>query len=238
MARPRYKITETDWLDCLDWFEHQLNQPHWLTKVDHPIHGFGLATLKECLVQWREIDKPSKELLASVQEILEPSFTLEDWGRLRKSLSARKRRRREKRLEAKPVNITLTPDSHRLLVEYRDLSGAATFSDAINLAMQKAIVDIRVNFEKRLHTEIIDRLKQLKASDIVKTVEGYLALAREKRSLANSCKIAHQLFIKRPDRESLRLVCDRFSEDLVWNEVHLKVSYLSLINFPDAHPAG
>lgn len=228
MARPRYRITEADWLDCLDWFDHQLSQPHWLTEPDHPIHSFGLATLKECLTQWREVEKPSRELLDSVQEILEPSFSMEDWGRLRKSLSARKRRRREKRLEVKPVNITLTPESHHLLVEYRDLSNASTFSEAIELAMQNALTTIRAQFEKELHLEVMESLKGLKASEIIKTVEDYLELAQEKRSLANSCKIAYQLFRKRPDRDSLTLVCDRFAEDLVWNEVHLKISYKKL----------
>jgi hypothetical protein len=231
MARPRYRITETDWLDCLDWFEHQTNQPHWVEKPDHPIHSFGLATLKECLAQWREVEQPTRELLDSVQEILEPSFTLEDWGRLRKSLSARKRRRRERRLEVKPVNITLSPESHRLLVEYRDLSNASTFSDAVEQVLQNALTDIRVQFEKTLQMEIMDRLKSLKASEIIKTVEAYLDLAQEKRSLANSCKIAYQLFIKRPERDTLRLVCDRFAEDLVWNEIHLKISYKTL-NLP------
>jgi hypothetical protein len=228
MARPRYKINPVDWLDCLDWLDHQLKQPHWITELEHPIHSFGIATLNECIAQWREVDKPTDELCQSVQEILEPSFTIEDWGRLRKSLSARKRRRKEKRLENKQINITLTPSAHHMLVEYRNMSSAATFSEAIELSMGEAMNALRVQFEQHLQAEIIESLVDKKPSEVIKLVETYLALAQERRSLANSCKIAHQLFLKRPERETLRLTRDRFAEDLVWNEVHLKITYKSL----------
>lgn len=225
MPRPRYQINATDWLDCLDWLDHQLSQPTWLTQSEHPVHEFGLKALKECVVQWRDIDRPTDDLCQSAQGILESSLTMDDWGRMRKSLSARKRRRREKRSDSKTVNITLTPAAHQALTELRDLSGAATFSDAIENHLQCAMTDLRKGREAQLIQQLKDLFRPLPASKFVKLVESYLALAQEKRSLANSCKIAQQLFMKRPERDTLKLVRDRFIEDLIWNELHLGVNY-------------
>lgn len=231
MPRPRYQINSDDWLDILDWLEHQLNQPQWLTMHEHPIHSFGLATLKDCVVEWRTVEKPTRDLCSSAQTILEESLTMDDWGRMRKSLSARKRRRRERRQENKSINITLTPSAHRALVEFRELSGATTFSDAIENHLNNTLEDLRKQHELTLEQNIQAILKDLKASELIKMVASYLELAQTRRSLANSCKIAHQLFMKRPDRNSLVLVRDRFVEDLIWNELHLNVEYHSLPMF-------
>jgi hypothetical protein len=228
MPRPRYQINADDWLDILDWVEHQLNQPQWLTMPEHPVHSFGLSTLKDCVVEWRSVEKPSADLCTSAQAILEESVTIEDWGRMRKSLSARKRRRRDRRQENKSINITLTPNAHRALVEFRDLSGASTFSDAIENHLQNTLADLRKQYERTLADTIHENLKGLKASELIKKVAQYLELAQSRRSLANSCKIAYQLFMKRPEKNTLALVRDRFVEDLIWNELHLSVEYHTL----------
>ena len=228
MARPRYQINRQDWLDSLDWLDHQLASPVWLTIEEHPVHQLGLMTLRECLNQWRDVSKPTDELCASVQEILDSSLTLDDWGRLRKSLSARKRRRREQRIEEKQVNITLTPSAHQALVDYRDLSTSATFSEAIENAVRHALAELQENQEKHLNVELLDHCKVLKASELIAMVKLYLERTERNRSLANACKIALLLFLKSPDRSSLRLVRDRFIEDLIWNQTHLKINYRSL----------
>jgi len=163
------------------------------------------------------------------------SLDNDDWGRLRKSLSAKKRRRREKRLDTKPVNITLTSAAHQILNDFKDLSGSSTLSDAIELGFQQAIDDLRAKKEVSMAEDIMALLRTYKASEIIKIVEKYLLLAKERRSLANSCKIAYQLFTKRPDRNSLKLVCDRFAEDLVWNEIHLKISHQQLSIFANVN---
>ncbi len=233
MARPRYQINRRDWLDCLDWLEHQLALPHWLTMDEHPIHQLGLMTLQECLYQWREVATPTDELCQSVQKILDTSLTIDDWGRLRKSLSARKRRRHQKRIDEKQVNITLTPSAHQMLVDYRDMASCATFSEALESAISHALDELRESQVKDLNLVLLELTQTLKASELITMVEDYLTRSEQKRSLANSCKIAHQLFLKRPDRSSLRLVRDRFIEDLIWNQVHLKIGYQSLGLFTD-----
>lgn len=234
MARPRYQINPEDWFDCLDWLDYQLQQPHWIHEPDHPIHSFGLAVLRECVVQWRDIDRPTQDLCASAQEILQDSLTMEDWSRLRKSLSARKRRRTQRKQQSKAVNITLTPAAHEALTQFRLLSGAATFSEALEDHLQEPLAQLRQLREQRLTSELKERLAKLKASEVVALVEHYLEMTLKRRSLANSCKIAHQLFLKRPDRESLRLVRDRFIEDLIWNDSHLKIAFSDLIDLPQA----
>lgn len=233
MARPRYQLNANDWFDCLDWLDYQLQQPDWLNEPDHPVHHFGLAVLKECVTQWRDIDRPSKDLCQSTQSILEESLTMDDWGRMRKSLSARKRRRRERRRHQKSINITLTPSAHEALQEFRSLSGAATFSEALEQHLTEALSALRADRERQLTEELKEMLAPFKASRLIHLVETYLELAQTRRSLANSCKIAHQLFTKRPDRDSLRLVRDRFIEDLIWNDSHLKIPYTQLISLTD-----
>ena len=71
-------------------------------------------------------------------------------------------------------------------------------------------------------------MDQFKASDLVKIIENYLNLAVTRRSLANSCKIAQKMFLTRPDRTAYEMMMERFVEDLVWNSVHLKISYQTL----------
>lgn len=233
MPRPRYQLNADDWFDCLDWLDYQLQQPDWLNEPDHPVHGFGLAVLKECVVQWRDIGRPTADLCQSTQSILEESLTIDDWGRMRKSLSARKRRRRERQRHRKAINITLSPAAHEALQDFRALSGAATFSDALENHLVDALNNLRAHREQQLTDELKSKLSSFKASELIQQVEVYLELANSKRSLANSCKIAHHLFIKRPDRDSLRLVRDRFIEDLIWNETHLKIPYGQLISLPE-----
>lgn len=229
MGRPRYHINPKDWFDCLDWFEYQLSQPHWLTDINHPIHSFGLSTLKECLTQWREIEHPTIELCESVQQIVEPSFTLEDWARLRKSLSARKRRRKEKQLDIKPVNITLTDEAHRQLKDYKNYTASTTLSEAILNALSFATESAKKAFEQKLQQQLKRLLGDYKPSIQVSLIDSYLVLAQQRRSLANSCKIAYQLFKKRPEASTLSMAVDRLIEDLIWNEVHLKVKADALI---------
>jgi hypothetical protein len=231
MARPRYQITEYDWLDCLDWIDHQINQPHWLEQADHPIHTLGIAKIQRHLSQWRTAQYPTKTALKHAQSILEQVFTIDDWGRLRKALSARKRRRREQRIEQKSVNITLTPNAHRMIIEYRNLTGCQTISEAIEHALNDVLREAAENAEQVLSERVMQQLMCLKASEIVEVVAKYLDIAAQRRTLANSCKIAFQLFSKRPGRDSLKLLCDRFCEDLIWNQVHLNISYDSLSLF-------
>lgn len=224
MARPRYQINAADWFDCLDWLDHQLQQPDWLHEPDHPIHSVGLSVIKECVAQWRDIDHPSDALCRSAQDILQESLTMEDWARMRKSLSARKRRRRERQRHNRAVNITLTPQAHEALTEFRLLSGAHTFSEALEHHLQDSMITLRAQHERKLTAELQHRFQSLTTSVLLQMVEDYLELSQHRRSLANACKIAHQLYRKRPERDTLRLVRDRFIEDLVWNDTHLKVN--------------
>lgn len=231
MARPRYQITKEDWLDCLDWVDHQLSLPLWAEQPDHPLNAIGVKTLQDKLDYWRTVTFPNQAMLNGAQQVLEQSFTMEDWARLRKALSARKRRRREQRMEQKAVNVTLTTNAHKMIVEYRNLTGCQSISDAIECALKDALNEARVNAERVLTDQIMSLLMALKASEIVQVVAAYLELTAGKRTLANSCKIAFQLFSKRPDRESLKLLCDRFTEDLIWNQIHLQIPYHSLSLF-------
>ena len=78
MPRPRYQLNAEDWFDCLDWLDYQLQQPNWLNEPDHPVHRFGISTLKDCVVQWRDIDRPTKDLCQSTLTILEESLTMDE----------------------------------------------------------------------------------------------------------------------------------------------------------------
>ncbi|WP_320822765.1 hypothetical protein [Reinekea sp.] len=225
MARRRYQINATDWFDCLDWLDYQLTLPDWLSRPDHPIHGVGIAGLKDHLMQWRAIEPPHKDLYQSAQLVLNEALQDDDWGRLRKALSAKKRRRREKRLDTQPINITLSAAAHELLLDYKQLSGALTLSDAIEQGLQPGMLELAQRHEQELLAELLERVGHIKASELVKIIENYLKLAVARRSLANSCKIARQLFLKRPDRGTYKLMMERFVEDLVWNNVHLKIHY-------------
>lgn len=218
-------------MDCLGWLDYQLSRPTWLTLPDHPVHTFGLSTLKESVAAWRACEHPSSEQCDALQQALEAALTSADWGRLRKSLYARKRRRRQHDRVDKAVTISLTPAAHQALVELRDLAQAETFSDAIEHSLQSTITELRQQKESSLQEELKALFKPIPASKFVALVEAYLSYAQEKRSLANSCKIAHQLFKKRPERDTLKLVRDRLLEDLVWNETHLNIPFRQLKPF-------
>lgn len=228
MGRPRYKVNPDDWSDTLDWLNNQLGQPEWLVNGDHPIHRFGIVALRECLVEWQMVSHPTEALCGSAQAILTEALHDDDWARLRKALSARRRRRRERRGDQKSVNITLSPIAHAHLVELKEISGFSTLSETLETALPEATKQAKSAKAKQLSAEILTRLKALKPIDQVLLIEKYLTKTQERRSLANACKIAYQLFRKRSDADSLKLLQERFVEDLVWNELHLSISYLTL----------
>jgi hypothetical protein len=224
MARPKYKINPTDWLDCLDWLSYQLTLPKWLELPKHSIHDMGIPALLDCINQWREVKNPSEELCDAAQSILDNALEAEDWSRLRKALSAKKRRRKEKRHDSSPINITLTPEAHRVLLEFKDLTGEDTISNAIIEGLKDMIGQMTAASEQLRTKTLKQALKSYRASELVKLVGDYLNKSDERKSLANSCKIAFQLFQKRPDKNSFNMIIERFIEDIVWNETHLKIS--------------
>lgn len=228
MGRPRYHINRKDWLDCLDWLDYQCARSDWYTTVNHPAQIFGISKLKRSVRDWRAVTRPSDEDLATVQEILICVLTAEDWSRLRKALSARKRRRREAIQDAKPINITLTPTAHQLLVEYRDLTDSGTLSDAIELGLQSAMLDARRFKEKNLETTIREWLESQPPKAIIKSSERYLTITNKRKTLANSCRFAQQVFNRRRNTDNFKLLRERFIEDLIWNELHLKVGFQQL----------
>jgi hypothetical protein len=225
MPGRRYQINATDWFDCLAWLDYQLSRPDWPARPEHPIHGVGIAGLKNHLTQWRVTETTHKGLYQSAQLVLNDALQDDDWDRLRKALSAIKRRRQENRLDTQPANITLSAAAHELLLDYKQLSGALTLSDALEQGLQPGMLELAQRHEQKLLAELLERVGHIKASELVKIIENYLKLAVARRSLANSCKIARQLFLKRPDRGTYKLMMERFVEDLVWNSVHLKIDY-------------
>lgn len=223
MARPKYKINRKDWLDCLDWLSYQLTLPKWLEQPKHSIHDMGIPALMDCVNQWRDVVNPSDELCSAAQTILDNALEAEDWARLRKALSAKKRRRKEKRYDTSPINITLTPEAHKVLIEFKALIGEETISSAIIEGLRETISKLTASNEVERTKLIQQTLKTYRASELVQLVGNYLNRSDERKSLANSCKIAFQLFQKRPDKTSFNMILDRFVEDIVWNETHLKI---------------
>lgn len=223
MARPKYKMNRTDWLDCLDWLSYQLTLPKWLEQPKHSIHDMGIPALMECVNQWRDVVNPSDELCSAAQKVLDNALEAEDWARLRKALSAKKRRRKEKRFDTSPVNITLTADAHKILIEFKELIGEETISSAIIEGLRDSMIQLTANNEVARTKLLQQTLKTYRASELVQLVGNYLNRSDERKSLANSCKIAFQLFQKRPDKTSFNMILDRFVEDIVWNETHLKI---------------
>lgn len=224
MSRPKYKINTKDWLDCLDWLEYQLSLPKWLEQPKHSIHDLGIPALQKLIGQWRAAERPGPHLIAQVQKTLDNSLESEDWARLRKALSAKRRRRKEKRYDTAPVNITLTAEAHKCLQEYKQTSGAETLSEAIILGLSHRLAELKKDQEKNRQEQLLEQVKNIKASKMISAIEQYLELCEQRRSLANSCKIAFQLFSKRPDKASYRMTIERFVEDLIWNESHLGIS--------------
>ena len=228
MARPKYRINRADWLDCLDWLSYQMTLPKWLEFPKHSIHDMGIPALIDCVNQWRDVVTPTDELCDAAQHILDNALEADDWARLRKALSAKKRRRKEKRYDTSPVNITLTPEAHRVLIEFKTLIGEETISSAITEGLKEAMTQLTAANEIA-RTKLLQRtLKTYRASELVQLVGNYLNRSDERKSLANSCKIAFQLFQKRPDKNSFNMILDRFVEDIVWNETHLKIGLVEM----------
>lgn len=223
MSRPKYHLNNKDWLDCLDWLEYQLTLPKWLEQPKHSIHDSGIPALQKLIIQWRSVERPSAELIDSAQFVLDNSLESDDWARLRKALSAKRRRRKEKRYDTGPVNITLTAEAHKCLLEYKLASGADTLSTAIIDGLSNSLATLKKHQEKHRHEQLMNEVKAVKASKMIAMIDQYLELCEQRRSLANSCKIAFQLFSKRPDKASYRMTVDRFVEDLIWNESHLGI---------------
>ena len=228
MARPRYRISSQDWLDCLDWFEYQTHQRQWLLQPEHPIHEMGISSIQQSIAQWRQVEKPTNEMLRKLQQLLDHSITEEDRARYRKALSAKKRRRREQRLQIKPVNITLTTEAHRDLVEYKKLTGIKTLSEAVESGLKSALYELNKQKENEQSQQLLTQLSRYTPKELTKYTLRYLNCCTQQRTLANSCKVAFDLFKQSPNRNSAQLLIERLVEDLVWNNVHLGVTVESL----------
>jgi len=222
MPRPRFVIGPDDWFDTLDWLDHQLNQPTWLLNEQHPIHQVGLATFKDRVRQCRYASQPTHPDCEALQNLLTDSLTRADWDRLRKTLSARRRRRRERRLDQAPVNITLTPQAHHWLKNLTDAGGFATLSQALEDALPQLVAEHEAANQQARQTNIETTLKHWTRAQLLSAIERYLDLASRERSLATACRIAYQWYQREPDSHKEALLKERFIEDLVWNETHLK----------------
>lgn len=228
MARPRYKINAIDWLDCLDWLDYQSQRSDWILIEEHPIHEIGVYSLQEKIARWRKIEFPSVSDFRKVQQVIDHSLTDEDRSRMRKSLSAKKRRRKDKRLQIKPVNITLTPEAHRVLVEFKELSNINTLSEAVEVGLISALKNLKARQEMNRTKELSVKFASISPEDLVAYIQRYLAQTEVNKSLANTCKVAYQMFIQTPGNSTTELLVDRLVEDLIWNETHLKITADSL----------
>lgn len=225
MARPRYQLNRKDWLDCLDWLQNQLDNPNWLVDSAHPINALGVNRLKEWLVEWRELSPPDKETLAQAQRVFDQALTLEDWTRMRKALSARKRRRREKMQSAKPVNLTIQPEAYEQLIEYKKLSDSDTLSEALVHALEIANSSQQKRVERKIAGRVAEYFSRLSEKEQISFVESYLFSAEKNRQWANSTRIAYKLYLRNPNDNHLALVLQRFQEDIVWNQLHLGLRF-------------
>ncbi|WP_394169340.1 hypothetical protein [Saccharospirillum alexandrii] len=221
MARPRFHITPDDWFDTLDWLEYQLSQPGWLLDEAHPVHQQGLAHLTERLHQCRYVQSPTHPDCDALQTLLEQNLDRPDWDRLRKTLSARRRRRREKRLAQSPVNLTLTTQAHHWLKQLARAGRFATLSDALVDALPAMVADLEAHAQKTLKTDLEQTLASWTELDLIANADQYLTAARNDRSLATACRIAFQWYQRDPDRHKAQMLKERFIEDLVWNQIHL-----------------
>ncbi|MEX2321783.1 MAG: hypothetical protein WD668_10530 [Saccharospirillum sp.] len=221
MPRPRFHITPDDWFDTLDWLDYQMSQPGWLLDEDHPVHAQGLAHLTERLHQCRYVQSPTHPDCDALQTLLEHNLNRPDWDRLRKTLSARRRRRREKRLAQSPVNLTLTTQAHHWVKQLARAGQFSTLSEALVETLPGLVADL----EQLKQTELKGQLEQAIANwserNLIMAAEHYLDAARADRSLATACRIAFQWHQRDPDRHKARMLRERFIEDLVWNQVHL-----------------
>lgn len=221
MARPRFHITPDDWFDTLDWIEYQLSQPGWLLDDRHPVHHQGLAHLTERIHQSRYVQTPTLPDCDELQILLEQNLDRADWDRLRKTLSARRRRRREKRLAQSPVNLTLTTQAHHWLKQLARAGQFATQSDALVEALPSLVAELESRARRNLKAELEQTLASWSELDLVSATDHYLETARSDRSLATACRIAFQWHQRDPDRHKAHMLKERFIEDLVWNEIHL-----------------
>ncbi len=240
MARPRFHITPDDWLDTLDWLEYQLSQPGWLLDDKHPVHQQGLAHLTERIHQCRYVQTPTHPDCDELQTLLEQNLDRPDWDRLRKTLSARRRRRREKRLAQSPVNLTLTTQAHHWLKQLARAGQFATLSDALVEALPSLVADLESRARGNLKAELERTLEGWSEVDLINATDLYLQTARSDRSLATACRIAFQWHQRDPDRHKAHMLKERFIEDLVWNQIHLgkpATAYLSADSYAQ-HDSG
>lgn len=221
MPRPRFHITPDDWFDTLDWLEYQLSQPGWLLDEAHPVHQQGLAHLTERIHQCRYVQTPTHPDCDALQTLLEYNLDRPDWDRLRKTLSARRRRRRERRLAQSPVNLTLTTQAHHWLKQLARAGQYTTLSDALVESLPALVADLESKAQGNLKAELERALASWTELDLISATDQYLETARSDRSLATACRIAFQWHQRDPDRHKAQMLKERFIEDLVWNEVHL-----------------
>lgn len=205
----------------LDWVEYQLSQPDWLTDPEHPVHAQGIANLAERVEQWRFVSTPTYPDCAVLQRQLDDSLPRYDWDKLRKNLSARRRRRREKRTRQTPVNLTLTQDAHHWLKQLVRAGGYATLSEALENTLPELVASLESQARENRYKELANTLDGCDAAQLCHAVEVYLEQAAEHRSLATACRIAYQWYLGAPDAHKESLLRERFLEDLVWNETHL-----------------
>lgn len=221
MPRPRFHITPDDWFDTLDWLEYQLSQPGWLLDDNHPVHQQGLAHLTERIHQYRYVQSPTHPDCDALQNLLEHNLGRPDWDRLRKTLSARRRRRRERRLAQSPVNLTLNTQAHHWLKQLARAGQFTTLSDALTETLPSLVAQLESQAQNTLKVTLEHRLASWTELDLIAAADQYLEHARSDRSLATACRIAFQWYQRDPDRHKAHMLKERFIEDLVWNEVHL-----------------
>lgn len=238
MPRPRFHITPDDWFDTLDWLEYQLSQPGWLLDDEHPIHQQGLAHLTERIHQCRYVQSPTHPDCDALQTLLEHNLDRPDWDRLRKTLSARRRRRRERRLAQSPVNLTLTTQAHHWLKQLARAGQYTTLSDALIESLPTLVAELESQAQDNLKAELERGLSTWTELDLIRAVDQYLENARADRSLATACRIAFQWHQRDPDRHKARMLKERFIEDLVWNEVHLGKAATRFLFKPNAIEAS
>lgn len=222
MPRPRFRIAADDWFDALDWLDYQLNQPGWLVAQGHPIHQLGIAHFKEQLRQFREIEEPKQGHCDDLQALLTEALERSDWDRLRKTLSARRRRRREKRTNQGPVNLTLSGQAHQWLKQLAQAGQHNTLSDALEQHLPDLVAQLEADAQSQRAAKLEAELAGWSQSRLLQAIETYLSQAAEERSLATACRIAYQWYQREPDANKAGLLRERFIEDLVWNEAHLK----------------
>jgi len=232
MARPRFHITPDDWFDTLDWLEYQLSQPGWLLNDAHPVHQQGLAYLTERIHQCRFVQSPTHPDCDALQTLLEHNLDRPDWDRLRKTLSARRRRRREKRLAQSPVNLTLSTQAHHWLKQLARAGQYTTLSDALTETLPGLVAELEQRVQIELKAQLEKTIANWTELDLIKATGRYLEAARSDRSLATACRIAFQWHQRDPDRHKTQMLRDRFIEDLVWNQVHLGKAAAGFLN-PD-----